>query len=300
MKLLLQLFLVVVFTIQISSCEKDFVVKEQEHSKRMTVNCAFNNYQTFFVYVTQSSSVSGNTSLLPIADALVELFENDSLIEILSYIPTDTANTFGSYQSHIYPSPENKYSLKITHPLYGVVNAEDVMVTVPVVNSFELKSYGTFTTENLVKFNMQLKDDAATEDFYRINIWQWGTQHILVDSIWQNVEFSSSAKPELITPLNDTVRDNGYFLLFSDKNFNGTNKDIQLQFRGVDSSFAEHETVTVELVHISKAHYEYYRTLELYQHAGYGAEPVHVYNNINNGYGIFMSSAINSMTVQVK
>lgn len=300
MKFLQKFFFAVLLTMNISSCEKDFVVKDQTDAKRMTMNCNFDNYRVFTVYVTESSSISSNTSLKPITDAHVELFENDSLIAVLSYVPTDTGNTFGSYKTDFFPNPGNNYGIKITHPVYGIVTAEDVLLNLPQINNSALESYGDYTTNNKVVFRFQLHDDGATEDYYRINLWQWGTQRVLIDSIWQTVDFSSSAKPELLCDVTDTIRDNGYFLLFSDKNFNGTDKEIRLRFFGVDSSYAEHVNAVVELQRVSKAHYEYYRTLELYQHSGYGAEPVHVYNNINNGYGIFMSSAINSMYVQVK
>ncbi len=300
MKFLQKLFFAVLLTMNISSCEKNFVVKDQTDAKRMTVNCNFDNYRVFTVYVTQSSSLSGNGSLKPITDARVELFENDSLIAVLPYVPTDTGNTFGSYKTDFFPTPGNKYGVKITHPVYGIVTAEDVMLNLPQINNSTLESYGDFSTNSDVKFRFQLHDDGATEDYYRINLWQWGIQKVMIDSVWQTSDFSYGAKPELLCDVSDTVRDNGYFLLFSDKNFNGTDKEIKLRFFGVDSALAEQVNAVVEFQHVSKAHYEYYRTLELYQHSGYGAEPVHVYNNINNGYGIFMSSAINSMYVQVK
>lgn len=300
MKLLRKIFFAVLLAMNVSSCEKDFVVKEQTDAKRMTVNCNFDNYRVFRVYLTQSSSLSGNSSLQPIPDARVELFENDSLIIVLPYVPTDTASTFGAYKSDFSPTPGNKYGIKITHPVYGIVIAEDVLLNLPQINYYAVESYGDYSTNSDVKFRFQLHDDGATEDYYRINLWQWGTQRLMIDSVWQTSDFSYGAKPELLCDVSDTVRDNGYFLLFSDKNFNGTDKEIKLHFWGVDSAFAEKVNAVVELQHVSKAHYEYYRTLELYQHSGYDAEPVYVYNNINNGYGIFMSSAINSMYVQVK
>ena len=222
---------------------------------------------------------------------------------MLTYIPSDTANTFGSYQSQLIPQQGKKYLIKAIHPLYGVVTAEDVIPVPAQIISHDLLQYPD-TINNLkdatVKF--KFKDDAGAENYYRINAWLYGTYRS-VNQNGDTIENSSwqGLRPEMLTAVSDTVRDNGWFLLFSDKNFNGLEEELNLKFNNIQvaDDFSS-LNLYVELYTVSKTNFEYNKTLELYRHTNSNAEPVHVYSNVQNGYGIFAGADFQRMEFVVK
>ncbi len=283
------------------SCEKDFVVKEQEQAARMTINCEFDNYSVFSVYVTQSSSLSGLATIIPITNARVELYENDSVLFVLPWVPTDSANTFGSYQSTFIPVSGRSYTVKVTHSVYGVATAKDFLPSTPEVSTYLIDHYGNSQEHNKVFFRLQFHDNPSTVDYYRVNVYTVGTHWVYNSPTDSTIEdFGTWVRPEFISEVTDTIRDNGFFPLFSDKSFNGTDKELKILFAGLDTSKTLTAKVVVRFEHVTPAHYLYYQTLERYHQSGQNDEPVHVFGNIDNGYGIFSGAAIYSQFLDVK
>jgi hypothetical protein len=75
-----------------------------------------------------------------------------------------------------------------------------------------------------------------------------------------------------------------------------------MQFDNLDTAAFSNLDVYVELHTVSKDHYLYQQTLQLYRSSSNSksSEPVHVYNNINNGYGIFAGEDFQSVKFTVK
>lgn len=287
----------------ISSCEKDFVVKEQSTSKGLVLNCLFTDTWRMAVYVTASYTSIGANTIQPVSDAVVELYEDDVLKEVLTYVPSDTLGTFGQYQSQLIPQKGKKYKIKAIHPLYGTATAEDVVPLPAQILSHQLLQYPDTTNklrDAIVSF--RFKDDGSQENFYRVNVW-FEVTNVLTHPNGDTSEYkyTNGLRPYLLTSLSDTVRDNGWFLLFSDKSINGTEKEVQLKFNSVpNADYAKSLNLWVELFTVSKTHFEYHRTHELYQQSGNLAEQVRVFSNVQKGYGIFAASAFQSMHFVVK
>jgi hypothetical protein len=90
--------------------------------------------------------------------------------------------------------------------------------------------------------------------------------------------------------------------LFNDLLFNGQNKALELEipyenYSGIEVGYEwSYKTLSVRvyLHNISKSYYYYRNSLELYQSASGNpfAQPVQVYSNIENGFGVFAGSQI--------
>jgi hypothetical protein len=286
----------------LSSCEKDFVLKDPQGETRMVVNCQLDGRSPIKVYVTESSSPINISNITALSDAVTQLYKNDSLIEVLPFVFSDTANTFGLFQSQSYPEPGNKYSVKVIHPKYGIVAAYDTLPMVPVVTTHQLLHYGSGSEGFVSTFRLQFQDDGSEEDYYRLNVWQWGTYitsiHPGSDTVFRGYGYST--RPEPTQPLADTVRDYDTYLLFSDQSFNGQNKELEFKFRGLDLTSTTEGYLTVELYRVSRSHYQYYKTMTEYRNSQQDAEAPAVYSNIQGGYGILMSQSVVSMTERVK
>lgn len=291
----------ILWLLSFASCEKDFVVKDQDKLKGMVINCFFNDLQPLTVYLTGSYTSSGSNTITGISDAKVELYEDGVLKEQLAYVPSDTLNRFGAYHSQLIPQAGKKYMVKASHPAYGTVTAEDEIPEPAQLVSQTLISYpDTFGETARVKF--RIKDDASAQNYYRINAWVYYTQRV-VDDNGDTVELSSATglRATPLSPLLDTLRDTGWYPVFSDRNFNGLEKEIELSIESTPTATkTETMTLYVELYTISKQSFEYYRTVDLYHQTSYNTEPVHVYSNVQNGYGIFAGYAFSRMQFVVK
>jgi hypothetical protein len=284
------------------SCEKDFDLVAAGGDARMVMNCQINNGSILKAYVTESSVRDNSSALKPITDAVAELYRNDSFVQMMPFVFTDTLGTFGSYQSQEVALPGNKYTVRVVHPKYGTIQGADTLPLVPNVSSHQLLHYGVYNDGYTAGFKFRLQDDGTSEDYYRVNIWQWGRSMYISNSTQDTIfrDYGYASRPEFTAPLSDTARDFGTFLLFSDKNFNGQNKELVMGFNAYDLHFAIEAYVTVELFHVSRAHYLYHKTLEEYRHSNQDVLVPDVFSNIQNGYGILMSQNVYNMTVQVK
>ena len=85
--------------------------------------------------------------------------------------------------------------------------------------------------------------------------------------------------------------------MLSDVNFNGTIKNL-IFYTEAGSLNPQNgpggmRRSTVKLLHINKDYYNYIRSLNTYENAADNpfAEPVNLYTNVNNGYGLFTTYA---------
>lgn len=298
-----KIFAMLIFIATISSCEKDFIVKEQNTSKGMVINSLFTDAWTISVYLTSSYSSSGSNNIEAITGARVELYEDSIFKEVLTYVPSDTLSTFGSYQSQLVPHAGKKYFIKAIHPLYGIATAEDEIPMPAQIISHDLLQYpDTLNHLSDATLKFKFKDDGSTENYYRINAWVGGTyRYINPNGDTIESQYSEGLRPELLTTVSDTVRDNGWFILFSDKNFNGLQEELNLKFNNmpVSNDFSS-LNIWVELYTVSKTNFEYHKTLDLYRHTNSNAEPVHVNSNVQNGYGIFAGADFQSIEYVVR
>ena len=287
----------------ISSCEKDFLVSQQSGAKKMVVNSLFNDNGPFTVYLTDSYEAAGYGNINSINDAQIQLYENNVLKEVMKYTPSDTVNTFGAYKSILVPQKGKIYSIKINEPVYGLVTATDTIPLATTIVSSQLVQYGDSATHsNDVIVDMKIQDDATVANYYRINIWIGGLQWHLDgngDTITQ--QYFEARGPQMLTPVVDTVRD-GIFLLFSDRNFNGQTKELKMKFDKMDPTNFVYLNLYIDLFTASKTDYTYQQTLALYRSAAgsNSAEPVHVYNNIQNGYGVFAAEQFQEVPFNIK
>lgn len=299
MNAVIKVSVLVFILLNLSSCEKDFVLDE-DHEPKMVVSCLLDDIRDFKVFLTKSVPTD-NTNLQTINDATVMLYRNDSLMQQLPFMLNDSSDVFGSYGCNEKPQPGNKYSLRIYHAQYGEVSAEDFFPHVPPVSSYELFTYGDSSNDYEARLRLQFQDNGAEQNYYRINIWHEGVRFVVPspgDTVFTEYEIPS--RPELLTELSDTIRDYGISLLFSDRNFNGENKEIDLRFISESLRAVKHIDLHVIIAEVSKTHYDYFKTMQAYRNSSFGAEAFPVYSNINNGYGIMMSQAVYRMVIPVK
>lgn len=283
------------------SCERDFDIV-QNGSKKLVVNCLLDNEREIRVFLTEGGILDGSKTKLNIDDAQVSIYRNDSFLTSLNYTPYDSLNSLGVYCNHVFPTVGSNYSIQINHPRFGYVAAEDYLAKIPIVSDYHLYEFKNPIKHQKSSFKLLINDDAERENYYLLAPMCMGIERMRKDSTtFINHSFERPAAPNLLSYLPDTVRESGFYLLFSDKNFNGQTKEIDFWFYdNVDTSLAVSDTVLVELQAISYAHYQYIKSLEAYRNTSKSTYPDAVFSNIKNGLGVFMTAGIERLKVPVK
>lgn len=277
--------LLFVLTIFFGSCEKtedivDFPVKDPT----LVLNCYFSPDTDWVFEVSKSLSVIDNAELDYIKNASIKLFENNIQIAEVKKESSD-----GLY--YIYghrPKAGNEYSIEASHAKYPSIKATDKLANKVDFNITRKRIIDSFTyydpfqgiSYGNMKGNITLKinDPAKDENYYRIQMIYYDSA-LFIKSRYVVWGISSS------NPAVERAYYDG--LLVSDYMFDGQSYEISFDFE--DWEYRSDKEYFISIESMSKARYFYERSLALYwdRQGNPFAEPVQVYNNIKNGYGIF-------------
>jgi hypothetical protein len=234
-----------------------------------------------------------------VTNAFVQLYENNVLKDTLVYIPSS-----GKYvvKRNTRPLQGNTYLLKASAPGFTAVEAETITPKPTPIQSISKRmnvkkdAGGNFLDEVKITFT----DDASAENYYLFRIrrplFQGGTipNYAGVDCMHssdRDIEGRNNGDPIEF----ETCIDREF--LMRDKNFNGKIKEVILfiQHTDLDPVFIQSTNRTykpiIELHSITADHYKYSKSTGAYRDAEDNpfAEPVLVYGNVKNGYGIFVT-----------
>jgi hypothetical protein len=301
-----QAWIVVPLLFLLNACEKDFVIKDQASSSKMVVNSLFSNSGKMNVYVTGSYASNGANTIHSLEDATVELYEENVFKEQLKYVLSDTAGTFGKFQSSFNPVKGKKYSISVTQAQYGQVSATDEQVIPVQILNYYVAHYPADSTENSrAKMVINMHDNGDKENYYRITMWAEEKLSQVINAQGDTMIYTRTQSYKLMPAiyLADTAREWGWNLFFSDNGFNGQNKTLEFDFQDATTKDKLISSkLWYEIRTISKAYYLYNKTLELYRQTNNtnSSEPSYVYTNIANGYGIFASYNAQSKSTIIK
>ena len=275
---------------------------------QLVVNCNFTEGVPFAFQVSKSLSVLDNADLKLVDSAKVKLFRGDELIETLT-----AQNELGWYVSEIsIPEAGKTYSIEVTSPDFeNVLLSEEIApnkvpisdVTIQIKDSsfYEWEDHrdGSIRYGGNIEgsFKIVFSDPAETDNYYTLNAFY-------MDTIYDNYEdkddwhlekrpLSLSSEDAAI----DNDGDNYIILMFRDEFFNGQDYKISAEF--YDYQAMRGKEYFIELTTLGRAGYLYKKSIDDYFLAINDpfAEPVQIFGNIENGYGIFMGHSISIFPV---
>ncbi len=311
-----------------SSCEEEITFKGSELAQKLVVNCLVAADSTLIAQVKHSTAIreSRNESN-NVNDAQVKLYENAQFIGLLT-LDTAKVNTRNPSESVINytlkgfnATAGNSYKLEVEAPKYEPVKTH---TTIPSPILIERIDTSFFTVReswgydrNVINFAITFNDTPTEKNFYRIvireKIGKIGTYGQNPDdswyyniNVWQSISYvesndlsinpSGSSDEELFS--SGTPNSS---LVFNDDLFDGKKHTITVfspyEYPQYDKK--EFNEYSVELHSISKEYYLYAKSLSLfaYNDGDPFAEPVQVYSNIENGYGIFGAYSTAKQTI---
>ena len=293
------MYLILIVAFIYISCEKVIPFEGDVNIPKLVINSIFQSDSTFKVHVSSSRSVIDTVSFQNIEDAVVTIKdENENIIESLNYV----ANGF--YIGQTFPQENQTYTLQVTHPNYTNITSSDSLPSPITINSVDTSSIIDPINGDRLQITMNFNDPESSQNYYLIETYSVNEYFVIKNSDTTEYELDTTKQFMVLT---DEVFQNGGSPwreqgLFNDLLFNGQNKSLEIEIPNYNETGNEfgyqwsYKTLSLRLYlhNISKSYYYYRTSLELYQSASGNpfAQPVQVYSNVENGFGVFAGSQI--------
>jgi hypothetical protein len=283
--------LIIWIAIQFTGCVK--IINEDITSKetKLVINSVIAPDSIFTVNISRTFNIFDDESSnnLPFVDsATVNVYEDNNFLFQLE------PDGFGYYKKYFYPQVNKKYRIEVFSKKYG--NASST-ATIPIkVNHekfdtmfYEYEEYG----QKYVDFMAEIiyKDPESEDNFYMLS-----AKALYKDDMgYEGIYRLSLYVPENESELFDVSYNE---LLWSDKFTNGNQVTITfsyftMYYETIDIS-KNIDSIDIEFYFksVSKDYYAYLKSVNLFYETNNSdpfMQPVVIYSNIENGYGIFSS-----------
>lgn len=262
-----------------SSCEKEVDISIPAHEPLIVVNALFKSGDSMNVHISTSGHIS-EPLLQGLGAATVILYSGNNTNNLLP-------GKNGWYSSAQKAIEGGSYKLEVTYDSYKQVIATDY---VPHPVSFGLANYIPQESVDdwghiFSSIDVLITDNAAQTNYYEIEV-RPGAKIRSVPNSGYNAGTKSNSM---------IIKNEGYTgeiftksLVFSDALFNG--KTIALKIGFAYNNNVDHTIVSLRSV--SENYYRFKKSLYRYEENSYAdiwntSNPVGLYSNIENGFGIF-------------
>ena len=285
--------------ILLSSCETVVDMKLPEQPPKMVVNSFFTPDSIIMLHLSKSQFVLKNEELKPITDGEISLFENGNFIGKFTHI-----NKGFYYLPGFFPKTNTQYTLNAVSSGIKSVEAKETIPNKPIINRVEISS-SYFEGENYKDFIVYIQDNANEENYYMVDLFGKRYDYVydtLTFDIIDSVEISEHV---YFTSQDLVFQEQGASsqAIISDKLFNGSIYPLRLSVNAYN--FDEYSNMgyfemTIQLKQVSKAYAQYVLSYSKNRYNDPFSQPVQVFSNITNGFGIFggYTSALSSVKLR--
>ncbi|KEO73426.1 hypothetical protein EL17_13890 [Anditalea andensis] len=289
------------------SCERFLEVELPGQEPRMVLNALLEPSDSLTVFLTKSKGVlegrASNGEFELVEGANVYLKDQEGRIYPLEYInrssPYET-NAYYYLSGHEFLAGQT-YEIIAEKEGFPTITSEQKLPDRIQLKSIDIINLGPVDgngNNNELEITVKF-DDPPGSNFYEISGSFFASDTVIIEGIpYVNNYFLD---PSLI-PVNPVYKKDYLMrpvLLFSDNLFNGSVSEMVFRTtipRNVEFQF------TIKFSHISESYYRFYDTADL-QRSNRGdilSQPVLVYNNINNGMGIFKSRNTDQKVIKIR
>ena len=275
----------------LAACEKEIELKQEEVAPRIVVNSLFTADDTIKIHLSESRNILFEETLPNITNATAKLLDADD-----NELGTFTHTGEGYYYlASPTPVAGNVYGLSVDVP-----NMTSVKATSETPSIIDIASIDTVRVGDEYEFSITINDDASQENYYGVSI-----VYNILDEETGEVSYQSpyfSTRELFVVNGEPDVDGNNYGMefYFPDDQFNGGS----ITFKGkkwIEPWGGDAGYYVIGLKSMSKDLYKYKLSYSKYQSSqGPFAEPVQVYSNIENGFGIFGGSSTYRDTIYVE
>jgi hypothetical protein len=283
------------------SCEKVIPFTGDITQPKLVVNSLFENENRWSVHISQSLSVLDTGTLSNIENATVKIKDGqNNLVEILTH------DFGGHYTGFTFPELGEDYSVEVEAAGFTSIYSDNNLPS-PIT----IVSVDTSTTvvddEERLEMSINFSDPVNIDNYYLVSVaaggWfedeTWNGTNWVIDSTFFDFSIPILVDdPTFENYGSNRWDENG---IFTDFSFDGQNKtiDIAINSGEYDGKLDALYYFEVRLYNITEAAYLYNKSYNLYQNASGNpfAQPVQVYSNVTNGFGIFAGSQLNVFSI---
>lgn len=270
------------FILVATGCELVVDIDVPAEKPKLTLNAFFTPDSTWHAELTLSRYILDDNPYQPVNDAVVTIHQNGNLVATLLH------QGDGHYKAAGSPVAGQAYEIRAESTVYGRVQSQSFVPEPVVIEDVQLDMPPTQpTTSNPeVPITLVFQDRPGEANYYQILIYmehraydEEGNEHVYY---WPT--HLESDDPALN---NGELFDDSRIGYFNDVQFEG--KRVTIRLKGLYWNFYGYRRALVVLRCLSEDLYRYETTRELQEETTGNpfAQPVQVYNNIANGFGIF-------------
>ena len=289
------------FSMLFASCDIVVDLDIPEHERVLVVNSILTTDSMINASISHSVGAFDASSISYVNNATVEVYEDGVLLGEMdeqAYLSYDSSGELDStyvYNFNQNPVAGKIYSYEIAHPDYEAVRAE---TTVPAVVKLNVNDVTLLSEEDYIKhYRVRFSfNDAPEDNFYRLRL-RYQNEY------YDGFDYFESNDASMISSTgvqSDGATFYGNESLFDDDMFNGTEKEISIDFFVYNNKPFEY---TLELTSVSESYYTYIRSLRAHYDNQdqfiFAGEPVQVFTNIENGLGVLGSMFVDTMLLEL-
>jgi hypothetical protein len=317
----IQIIILVITSIALgSSCTKEIEFNAKLLEPKLVVNALCNLDSIMEVEVSANKPIPGFETDFPfISDATVKLFVDGTETEQLAYqAQIEYANQSAVYVGKTIVETGKHYKLEVSHKDFKKTAMAEMQMgaKIPILNistttiaNTDINSW----TSQKIKATMKFKDPVDEENFYRLNIgYRIGKNYTYsnengdtinhVTVMDYNFSYGGIESDDPVLSSNNNADEilfetsSSRYTVFTDELFNGKTYDLTFylseyvlyDIQNLDTTKGDFYIVNFELQSLTRDAYYYIKSVGTSDgNGGLFTEPVQVYNNINNGIGIF-------------
>ena len=297
-----KIIIILIFLISLISisCEKVIPFDGEVASKKIVINSIFQSDSTFKVHVSNSKSIIDSSSFENIENAIVNIKHNNgSFVENLPHLNN------GFYVGQTYPVQNQTYILEVSHPNFENVNALESLPFPITINSIDTVSLTDPINGDRYEITVNFKDPKNIPNYYLIETYVIFESLLVKNQDTLENDLDTAKQEMLLT--DEVFQNNGSPWkeqgLFNDLLFDGNNKNLKVEIPnndfleiGDDYTWSyKTKGIRFYLHNISSSYYYYLISLQTFRQASGNpfAQPVQVFSNVNNGFGVFAGSQVN-------
>jgi hypothetical protein len=269
-----------------SSCEKE-VTFDFDKPAKLCLNCILNPDSTITARLTLSRNIENSSTFQPVDDATIVLYENGTELGTL------TPAREGNYYLDYFPEPLSEYEIAVLHPDFENLTGSTAVPQKPIVDhrpdTLEYSEQGLYY---LLDVHYEIHDTPG-----RTNYWLYGKHTVHGVTYSGGGFFTSSLNAPFIDDFNrqtDTEAKYGfaysYYVRISDIGYDESilrfstygKTGLSTNFLSADEHYDKYIKSSVKARMNSEGELPF-------------KEPVQIYSNIENGYGIFGACAITTI-----
>lgn len=291
MKIIKYFFSIIIASFIFSSCESIVDVALPSYKLQLVVNSTFGNNDIPRVEVSHSLSSLDNANFESISNATVKLFENGNYIATLIYDPT---NFDYFYSGSSFQTQTGKtYEIRVSASPYDSVSSTTTIPDSVNMTGFNFKdsAYVDQNGQPVGTLDVSINDKKDIANYYEFMLFEADSVFDINQGGWV-----FNAYPVYLTSTDASVDQNnqsGESISFDDAYFDGKNYTTHFTFNKSYSQWGSPviKHFYLQVRSLSKEYFLYNKSLNA-QFNSQGnpfAEPAPVYNNIQNGLGIWGS-----------